>query len=148
MLEIKTIFMGNASLDSEASFVRSEFRFKAMIWYRLNPFTDVFDNTSDLGDFRAHIFCHQTTQERRKTHNEAGPPEQLSTDALSQIDYRHTKHCEDWFCQRTTQRAFLKIWVGVCVWLSERWAPSPTFQNAPLPLIPCFLRLIPRASSP
>ena len=31
---------------------------------------------------------------------------QLPTDALSQIDYRHTKHFKDCSCQRTTQRAF------------------------------------------
>ena len=57
-----------------------------------NTFTDVFDNTCDISDF--------------KKHNEAGPPEQLPADALSQIDYGHTRHCEDCLCQRTTQRAF------------------------------------------
>ena len=50
--------------------------------------------------------------------NKAGLPEQLPTDILSQIDYGQTRHCEDCSCQRTTQRAFWKIWVGVCVWLS------------------------------
>ena len=34
-----------------------------------NSFTDVFD----IGDFRAHIFCPQTTQELPKKHHEAGP---------------------------------------------------------------------------
>ena len=57
-----------------------------------NTFTDVFDNTGDISDFRAHIFCSQTTQELPKKHNEAGPPEQLPTDALSQIYYGHTRH--------------------------------------------------------
>ena len=71
-----------------------------------STFTDVFDNTYDIVDFRAHIFCPQTTQELPKRHNEVGPPEQLPTDALSQIDYGH---CEDCLCQRTTQRAFWKI---------------------------------------
>ena len=71
--------------------------------------------------------------------------EQLPPDALSQIDYGHTRHCEDCkevcVCQRTTQRAFKKIWTGVCARLSERWAPPtphPTsrFKNAPPPLWP------------
>ena len=57
-----------------------------------NTFSDVFNNTCDISDF--------------KKHNEAGPPEQLPTDALSQIDYGLTRHCEDCLCQRTTQRAF------------------------------------------
>ena len=56
-------------------------------------FTDVFDNTSDIGDFREHIFCPQTTQELPKKHHEAGLPEQLPTDALPQIDNWHTIHC-------------------------------------------------------
>ena len=57
--------------------------------------TDVFDITSSICDFRAHIFCPQTTQELLKKHHEAGPPEQLPTDALSQIDNGHTRHCKD-----------------------------------------------------
>ena len=36
------------------------------------------------------IFCPQKTEELPKKHNEAGPPEQLLPDALSQIDYKHT----------------------------------------------------------
>ena len=35
-----------------------------------NIFTDVFDNTCDIGDFRMHIFCPQTTQELPKKHHE------------------------------------------------------------------------------
>ena len=56
-------------------------------------------------------------------------PEQLPTNALSQIDYGHTRHCEDCLCQRTTQKAFWNFFhysyffVGVCVWLSGRRAP-------------------------
>ena len=72
----------------------------------------VLDNTCDISDFRAHSFCPQTTQ--------AGLPEQLSSEALSQIDYRHTRHCGDCWCQQTTLRAFWKILVEVCVWLSGR----------------------------
>ena len=34
-----------------------------------NTFTDVFYNTCDIGDFRAHIFCPQT---KAKEHQEAG----------------------------------------------------------------------------
>ena len=104
-----------------------------------NTFTDVFDNACDICDFRAHIFCPQTTQELPKKRDEAGSPEDndLPTDALSQIDYGHIRHCEDCLYQRTTKRTFRKIWVGICVWLSRRWAspppPSPTFQKAPPP---------------
>ena len=61
-----------------------------------NTFTDLFDNTCDIGDFRVHIFCPETTQDLPKKHHEAGPPVQLSTDVLSQINYGHTRHCEDW----------------------------------------------------
>ena len=57
--------------------------------------TDVFDVTSSIRDFRAHIFSPQTTQELPKKHHEAGPPERLPTDALSQIDYGHTRYCKD-----------------------------------------------------
>ena len=49
-----------------------------------NTFTDVFDNTCDIGDFRAHIFCPQTTQELPKKNHEAGAPEQLLTNALNE----------------------------------------------------------------
>ena len=71
-----------------------------------NTFTDVFDITSDIGNFRPHIFCPQATKELPRKHHEAGPPIQLPTDALSQIDYGHTRHYEDCkevcLCQRTT----------------------------------------------
>ena len=70
---------------------------------------DEFDNTCDMGDFRAQIFCPQMTQELPKKHYEAGLPEQLPTGVLSQIDYAHNRHCEDCkeicLCQRATQRA-------------------------------------------
>ena len=99
------------------------------------------DITVGIGDIRVHIFCPQMTQELPKKHHKAGPREQLPTDALSQIDCRHTRQCEDCkevcLCQWTMQRAFQKIWVGVCTWLRKRWAlllPTPTFQNAPPPL--------------
>ena len=46
-------------------------------------FTDVFDNTCDINDFRTHIFCTQRTQELHKKHNEAGPPQQLQTTSSS-----------------------------------------------------------------
>ena len=60
-----------------------------------NTFKYVFDNTWDIGNFGVHIFCPQMTQELPKKHHEVGPPEQLPTDGLSQIDYRHTRHCEE-----------------------------------------------------
>ena len=62
--------------------------------------TDVFDVTSSIRDFRAQIFCPQTTQGPPKKHHEAGTPEQLPTDALSLVDYGHTRHCKD--CKRFT----------------------------------------------
>ena len=40
-----------------------------------NPFKDLFDNTCDISDFRAHIFCPHTTQELPKKHYEAGRPD-------------------------------------------------------------------------
>ena len=33
-----------------------------------NTFTDVFDISCDTGDFRAHIFCPQMTQQLAKKH--------------------------------------------------------------------------------
>ena len=66
------------------------------------------------------IFCPQKTEEPPKKHNEAGPP-----DALSQIDYKHTIHCEDCLCQQTMQRAFWKNWVGVIVYGWEEDHPPP-----------------------
>ena len=97
----------------------------------------ISDITSGISDIRAYIVCPQMTQELPKKHHEVGPPEQLPTVALSQIDCRHTRHRADCkevcLCQWTMQRAFWKIWVGL--WLSERWAlPPASFQNAPLPL--------------
>lgn len=89
-------------------------------------------------------FCPQTTHELHKKHHEAGPLEQLTTDALSQIDYGNTRHCENCkelcWCQETTQRTFWKICVAVWAWLSGRWA-SRTFQKAPLPLVSTKCRI-------
>ena len=50
-----------------------------------------FHCTCDIGNFRGHICCPQATQELPKKHCEAEPPERLPTDALSQIDYGHTR---------------------------------------------------------
>ena len=61
---------------------------------------------------------YQRSTMKQSRQNRLNP--QLPTDALSQIDYRHTEHCEDCSCQQTTQGAFWKIFVGVCVWLSRR----------------------------
>ena len=59
-------------------------------------------------------------------------PPSRATDALSQIDCRHTRHCKHYkevcLCKRSTQRAFWEIWVGVCAWLGERW-PPPRFKT-------------------
>ena len=46
----------------------------------------------------AHIFRTQTAKELSKKHNEAGLPEQLPIDVLSQIDYGHTRHREGCLC--------------------------------------------------
>lgn len=78
--------------------------------------------------FRAHIFYQQTTQILPKKHHEAGSPEQLPTNIThcnkSITDTLDTvKDCKEvCLCQRTTQKAFWKIWVWVCVcvWLSRR----------------------------
>ena len=91
-----------------------------------NTFTEVFNNTCDISDFRAHIFCPQTTQELpKKQHHEAGPPEQLITDTLDTVTI-------------SKRFPFWKYWVRVRVWLSGRWVLPPpplTFQNAPPPLL-------------
>ena len=64
-----------------------------------------------------------------KKHNEAGLAGQLPTFCHKLIT--DTRQCEDCLCQRTMQRAFWKIWVGVCIWLSGRCPPPLplTFQN-------------------
>ena len=54
-------------------------------------FTDVFDNTCGHRRLQnAHFLPSDGTQELPKKHHEARPPEQLPTDALSQIDCVHT----------------------------------------------------------
>ena len=109
-----------------------------------DTFTDVFDITSDMADFKAHIhiFCPQTTCELSKKHHESGPPKNCLLMHCDKSKYGHTRHCEDCkevcLCQRTTRRAFWRIWVGVCAWLSGRCAshpsPPPKLQNVPPPL--------------
>lgn len=74
-------------------------------------------------------FCPQTTQELPKKHHETGTRKKLPTDALSQIDYEHTRHYEDSkevrLCQ---QRAFWKIYVGVCAcWVEDK--PPTCFKT-------------------
>ena len=70
-----------------------------------NTFTDVFHNTCDISAYFLPSDNSRTTGLPKK-HNEAGPPEQLPTDALSQIDNGHTRHCEDCLCQQIMQRVF------------------------------------------
>ena len=75
------------------------------------------------------IFCPQKTEELPKKHNEAGPPEQLLTDALSQIDYKHTVHYTLWRLLVPTNNAkgiLEKLSRGNCVWLSRRSPPPPS----------------------
>ena len=36
-----------------------------------NTFTDIFDNTCDIGDFKANIFCPQMTQGLPKKHHKS-----------------------------------------------------------------------------
>ena len=58
---------------------------KNTFWVPKNTFMDVFDITCDISDFRAHIFCPQTTQELPKKHHKAGPPKQALTTAYGCI---------------------------------------------------------------
>lgn len=58
----------------------------------------MYFSLADIGDFRAHIFYPQTTQELPRStmkQDSLNKLEQLPTDALSQIEYGHTGHCED-----------------------------------------------------
>ena len=57
--------------------------------------SDVYDISCCIEDFRAHIFCPQTTQEFARKHHEARLPGQLPSYALSQVDYGHTRHLKD-----------------------------------------------------
>lgn len=50
----------------------------------------ISDITGGISDIRAHIVCPQMTQELAQELHKAGPPEQLPTVALSQVDCRHT----------------------------------------------------------
>ena len=93
-----------------------------------NTFTDVFDITSDIGDFRPLIFCPRATKELPRNYHEAGPPIQLPTDALSQIDYGHTRHYEDCkevcLCQRTTFKKSILENLSRSMRMAE-WKMSP-----------------------
>ena len=68
-------------------------------------------------------------------------PEQLPTDALSQIDYGHTKQwgldCNEvCSCQRTTQNAFLKnLNRGMCIAEWDMSPPPPRFKTRTPPLM-------------
>ena len=95
-----------------------------------NTCKGIIDNTCDIGDFRAHIFCPQTTQELylRST---------MEQDRLNNCLLMHChKSITDTLANMKTAKRFLvptsnakvikkKIWVGVWVLLSERWVPSP-----------------------
>ena len=85
--------------------------------------TDVFDNTCHIDHFKEYIFCPQNTQEPPKKHNEGGLLGHLPTDALSQIGYRHTRHCKDCLSQRRTpfQNVFrlclcIHLFICLCCW--------------------------------
>ena len=87
-------------------------------------------------DFRAHIFCTETTQELPNRHNEVVTPKQLSTDALSQIEDEHTRHCEMIACANEQRKEQLRLenlsrGMRMADW---KMSPHPTFQNAPPPL--------------
>ena len=74
-------------------------------------FTDVLDNTCGHRRLQnAHFLPSDGTQELPKKHHEAGPPEQLPTDALSQIDYVHTWN----FKMMWTAEIQIDRWVGYC----------------------------------
>ena len=64
-----------------------------------NTFMDVFDNTCDIGNFRA------TASDNLRITYEAQRSRTAWRTAywcIAQIDYGQTRHCEDWLCQRTT----------------------------------------------
>ena len=64
-----------AALQGEQGQVGEESPPPALVLVPKNPFKDVFDNTCDISDFRAHIYCPQTTQELPEKHYEAGRPD-------------------------------------------------------------------------
>ena len=80
-----------------------------------DTFTDVFDITCDMADFKAHIhiFCPQTSYELSKKRHEATPPKNCLVTHCDKSKYEHTRHSEDCkevcLCQRTTRRAFWRI---------------------------------------
>ena len=94
-----------------------------------NTCKGIIDNTCDIGDFRAHILCPQTTQELylRST---------MKQDRLNNCLLMHChksitdtlatmKIAKRFACANEQRKGHLKkkIWVGVWVWLSERWLP-------------------------
>ena len=110
-----------------------------------NPLKDVFDNTFDIGDFRAHIFCPQTTQEPAEKH--LVKQDRLVNCLLIQChksitDTLDTVKIEKRFACANEQRK-IKGHFGtsegsmrIAEWkMSPFPPPSPlTFQNAPPPL--------------
>ena len=93
----------------------------------------------------AWIFCPKMTQELPKKHHEAGPPQKLPTNVLLQINYGHTRHCQNCkeicLCQQTRQKVFWKIWVGVCGRLSKCSATSESTVHTVYNLQPCAFDL-------
>ena len=82
---------------------------------------DVFDVTSSIRNFRAHIFCPRTIQELPENYHKVGPPEQWPTDALSQIDYA-----------KNNPKGILKnLSRGMCMagWKISPPPPPPMFQK-------------------
>ena len=79
-----------------------------------NTLTDVIDNTCDISDLslRAHIFSPRTTQQLPKKYNEAGTPLTTATDALSEIDYRHTSATTNSRQLRTNWTNYEKTTIG------------------------------------
>ena len=109
-----------------------------------NPLKDVFDNTFDIGDFRAHIFCPQTTQEPAEKH--LVKQDRLVNCLLIQChksitDTLDTVKIEKRFACANEQRK-IKGHFGtsegsmrIAEWKMSPFPPSPlTFQNAPPPL--------------
>ena len=109
-----------------------------------NTCKGIIDNTCDIGDFRAHILCPQTTQELylRST---------MKQDRLNNCLLMHChksitdtlatmKIAKRFACANEQRKGHLKkkIWVGVWVWLSERWLPRLTPPPPPRIAISSF----------
>ena len=97
-------------------------------------YTYTFYITCEISDLRAHISALRRLKNYLRSTMKQDRLNKLDTDALSQIDYGHSRHCEDWkevcLCQLKTPKVFWKIWVRVPYgWVEDQ--PSGTSRNLP-----------------